>query len=249
MNSTMKDPKQVFVLGPARSGTSVMLLALRRVFQLEGRGESHVLPIFWRMMKAFDAYKQGLTPNVTIQSLQASDIQNSFRELLQNFYSKQFPTGRWVDKTPGVESLLAAHLIREFFPEAKLIITKRNGIEVVESFRRKFGVSFEAACGAWARAMSALGGALSPSVSALVVDQFELANQTASVAERVAAHLGQPEASTRLAEFLGSERRDTHSTHDWGHRLTLADTDWSPEEKEIFSRLCGEYMSKFCYKM
>ena len=35
-------PLKVFIVGPARSGTSITYMLMRRVFFLPGRGESHV---------------------------------------------------------------------------------------------------------------------------------------------------------------------------------------------------------------
>src|SRR5439155_1883997 len=106
---------------------------------------------------------------------------------------QKYPQGSWVDKTPGAEALVGAPLIRETFPSAKLICTKRAGIEVVQSFRQKFSSEFEAACQAWALSMNALLKVRGSYPDILEIDQFDMTNAPDAVAERVTDYLGAPE--------------------------------------------------------
>jgi hypothetical protein len=58
------------------------------------------------------------------------------------FYQNAHPDGSFVDKTPGAEAILGAILIREIFPRSRIILTRRTGIEVVQSVQKKFDTKF-----------------------------------------------------------------------------------------------------------
>lgn len=242
-------PKQVFVLGPARSGTSILLMGIGRVFRLAGFGESHIIPIFPRLLKAFDQYKQALPPRVAVQAFDTDLLMEGFRPVLRNFYAAQFPGGRWIDKTPGAESIYAIPLILDVFPEARIILTNRNGIEVAQSFTRKFSTTVEKAAQAWMRAMEAIERAKPFPEAILALDQFDVANDPRGTAQAVAAHLGEPAHAEALHAYLSSERTDQKSNHDWSRRMTLAETNWSEDEKAQFRDICGKWMTAAGYPM
>ena len=60
-------------------------------------------------------------------------------------------------------------------------------------------------------------------------------------------YLGVSEKTEALAEFFRNKRTDQLSSHDWRRRLTIADTDWSDDERTLFANTCGELMQKFDY--
>ncbi len=242
-------PLKVFVLGPARSGTSILLLGLRKVFGLSGYGESHVMPIFARMLRSFELYRENLPPKVGVKDLRNDQLMTGFRATLRDYYTTQFPHGRWIDKTPGAESISAIPIILDVFPRARIIITTRNGIEVVQSFTRKFSSDVEKAATAWSRAMEAIDRRKPLPDSVLTIDQFDIVNDTARIASAVATHLGEPNRAAELLDFLATERRDQRSSHDWSRRMTLADTSWTQAEKETFVQVCGPIMSAAGYPM
>ncbi len=251
----LPDGLKVFVVGSARSGTSILYLALHRVFRLSGPGESHVFPIFARMIHEFYRYKENLVAKdvknkrVLAYRLDTRQFRAHMIAFIRSFYVAQFPSGAWLDKTPGAEAILAAPLIREAFPASKIIATKRTGVEVVRSFGAKFSTDFEETCRAWAGSMGALHQTVERFPDILVVDQFDIANRPAEVAERIAAYLGQPEKTGELADFFRATEFDRSSTHSWQNRMTLSDVDWSEHGKEIFERLCGPTMRRFGYPL
>ena len=241
---------QVFILGCARSGTSITYYAMREVFGLPGTGESHVMPIFQRVIRDFGAYQRRFSdtdPRVLAASLPPSEFRRHMIEYIRKFYAQKYPQGSWVDKTPGAEALVGAPLIRETFPSAKLICTRRTGIEVVQSFRQKFSCEFDAACQAWALSMNALLKVRESCPDILEIDQFDMTNASAEVAERMTDYLGVSEKTEALAEFFRSKRTDQLSSHDWRRRQTIADTDWNDDERTVFANTCGELMQKFDY--
>jgi hypothetical protein len=85
---------QVFVLGAARSGTSITYYALREIFSLPGAGESHVMPIFQRLIHQFYLYQRRLTehdPNVLAASLRTPDFRRHIVEYIREFYARTYP--------------------------------------------------------------------------------------------------------------------------------------------------------------
>src|SRR5437764_11834495 len=56
--TSMSPNLQVFILGPARSGTSITYYAMREIFGLPGDGESHVIPMFSRILHIFYTHQQ-----------------------------------------------------------------------------------------------------------------------------------------------------------------------------------------------
>ena len=246
------DQLRVFVLGAPRSGTSITYLAMRKVFGLPGRGESHVMPVFQRMLREFDQHKARLSrnPNLLVSELEGAELRETLAGLLRGFYARHYPDGSWVDKTPGAENILAADFIGLAFPEARLVATRRTGIEMVQSFRRKFGAGMEPACRSWAAAMTALLQLQQRRPQhLLVVDQHDMTNAPEEAAQAISAHLGRPGKAGELARFFLETRTEQRSSHDWRRRLTLADVDWPPEERAIFVEHCAEPMRRLGYPM
>jgi hypothetical protein len=243
---------QVFILGSARSGTSITYYAMRQVLGLPGDGESHDIPVFSRIIHSFYTYQQSFQDvqgDVLARRLDTAAFRRHILDYIRTFYASTFPEGSWVDKTPGDEAILGALLIRQAFPSAKLICTKRTGIEVVQSFRAKFSAQFGEACVAWATAMNALLSSRESCPNLLEVDQFDLSNATEEVAGEIVNYLGVPERKPALAEFFRHKRTDQLSSHDWTRRLTIADCGWTGEERALFLSTCGELMQKFGYPL
>jgi len=251
MNRPEKSPLQVFIMGPPRSGTSVTYYAMREVFKLPGYGESHVFPIFLTMLHRFWQYSEAFrkqTGNFAAQ-LDTASLRATFIEYLRNFYASHYPAGSWVDKTPGADAILSTSLVLDAFPDAKIILTTRSGLEAVESFRRKFSSSFENACLSWVHCMEALIRVTAEHPTLLKIDQFDMANQPEKTAARIAAHLGREDQAGRLSDFLRSHQPERSSQHPWETRLTLAAMNWNEDEKRIFNEVCGTLMRKLEYPL
>jgi hypothetical protein len=221
---------------------------MREIFRLPGDGESHVMPIFLRIIHSFYTHQQSFRgAEVLAQRLDTADFRRHILEYIRAFYWSIYPAGSWVDKTPGDEAILGAVLIRQAFPAAKLICTKRTGVEVVQSFRAKFSSQFEEACRVWTATMDALVKTREVCSDLLEIDQFDMANAPDEVAQSVTDYLGAPEKRHALAEFFRHQRTDQLSSHDWRRRLTATEAGWSDEERAFFEATCGELMRKFDY--
>jgi len=229
----------VFVLGPARSGTSITFLALHTVLKMPGLGESHVLPIFQRMLFCFYEYARQFVgqSGVLASRLDVVGLEAHMIGHLREFYFKQFGGAPFVDKTPGLEALVGAPFIRKVFPGAKLIVMTRNGVEIVESYRRKFKTPFEESCGVWAKCEREIRRLRRSPSGALFVDQVEMRVAPAEAARRIANYVGQPESASELADFLAGNRPDVLSDMSvWDRPQTLESVNWSNDEKAIFRR-------------
>jgi hypothetical protein len=243
---------KVFIVGAPRSGTSILVFALKDVFGLPGYGESHVMPAFQRMIHHLRAYTNGfagIPDPIMLKKLNRPELERYLFDYIRGFYGKSFPEGSWIDKTPTGEAVFGLPLIEAVFPTARLIATKRNGIEVVVSHLKKFNSSFDEACHSWLNAMKGLVHARDGCKNLLEVDQFELSNNTREISQKIAAHLGAEARADRLADYLGSHQVERSSTHDSKNRLRLADTSWSVAEREKFRALCGEMMASFGYEI
>jgi len=130
-----------------------------------------------------------------------------------------------------------------------LIVTHRNGIEVVSSYVKKFGSTFESACDAWCSAMSGLSTIRPLCKNLLVIDQYDFSNATERVALALAAHVGFPEKHPELASYLKDQRVEHSSSHDWSKRLRLTDVFWTEQQKEVFRAKCGDAMRACNYEM
>src|SRR5690242_12215428 len=212
---------------------------MREICRLPGRGESHVFPVFYRMIEQFRAYQANFEKNHA-RALAASLDPQKFRQLIvehaRSFYAAEYPEGRWVDKTPGAEAILAVPLVLDAFPAAKLICTRRSGVEVVQSFRTKFATGFQAACSAWARSMQALLSVRQLCPNLLEIDQHDIANSAGEVGQRLAKHLDLPQINERLAKFFATRRTDQLSAHDWQSRLTMQHAGLNTSECEFFKK-------------
>jgi hypothetical protein len=243
--------QRIFILGSARSGTSITYVALRRGLRLQGKGESHVLPIFQRMLHQFHLYRLSfdVATEVLATRLDTDELRRCLAEFIRDFYARHYPSGRWLDKTPGGESIIGIPLIREVFPDAKIIILKRNGIEVAQSFRSKFNTDLHAAFQAWTHCMGIIAKAVVEHPDCLVLDQFDIANAPDRTAGILCRFLGEPDRSAAVASQFVSNTLDRHTAHDWSRRLTLADMDWTEDEKARFIEICGPMMQHFNYRL
>lgn len=242
----------VIILGPARSGTSILFLALRTIVRLQGLGESHVLPIFQRNIFNFYKYiNEFAGQSGTLASrLPGEDFEQSSIRYIREFYWSQFGGAGFVDKTPGLEALVGAPFTRKVFPAAKTIIMFRNGIEVVESYRRKFSADFDAACKEWAQCAETIVKLKGGKIEALLLDQFELRTEPELVAKRLGTYTGNVEKISALSEFFKSNKEDVLSRPDaWSKPASLASVDWTSEQRATFERLCGNAMNSLGYAL
>jgi hypothetical protein len=248
---TIDGSLRLFIMGSARSGTSITYSAVRHVVGIDGHGEGHVIPIFTRMIDQFNTYAQEFSsdPGTLASELDTRQIRRLLSGYVSQFYRLVYKGQSFVDKTPGAASLLSVPFIRESFPDARIIVTRRTGVEVVQSFQLKFGLEFQQACHAWVDFMEALLKSRKLELDLLEIDQYDLTNSAAATGERLAEYLGRPERAGELADFFSRQRIEQTSKHNWRQRLTMEAANWSDAEKDTFRRICGPNMEAFGYPM
>ena len=245
-------PLQVFIVGGPRSGTSVLTRAMRLVFDLPGHGESHVIPAAAMVTHPLRRYLerfQGNQQDLLVKGLSIDRVEDMVFDYIRGFYTNAYDGESWVDKTPSDEALHSVALIPRIFPKARVIVTRRNGIEVVQSSRAKFRMTFEDACLNWASVMAGVELARKRIPGALETDQRDFISDTDAFATACSQHLGRPERAGDLAAFLRSDRQDQTSASPGILPTTLADTHWTGEEMATFRRVCGHWMDAFGYEM
>src|SRR5215469_3232688 len=208
---------KVFIAGAPRSGTSILVFALKEVFGLPGFGESHVMPAFQRMVHQLRAYTNGfinISDPVMLKKLDRSDLERHLFLYIQQFYVDNFPDGSWIDKTPSGEAVFGLSLIESVFPDARLIATKRNGIEVVTSHVKKFNSSFNEACLNWVTAMKGLLHARQGCRHLLEVDQYDFLNAPEEVSQQISTHLNAADRAEQLATYFANHRVEQSSALD-----------------------------------
>jgi hypothetical protein len=259
-HSVMIEPSgshpKIFIAGAPRSGTSILLFAMKDVFGLPGFGESHVMPAINQMVHSFykyiEQYKgvdKSVLAEIMLPRVSLDEIKKPLFGYVRELYGKTFPGGNWVDKTPSPPGIFALPLAEEIFPDARLIVMKRTGIEVVSSHVKKFSSRFETACDIWVSAMTGLERIRPLCKNLLVVDQFDFFNATDSVAIDISAHVGLPEKAIELGRYLKTQRVESSSAHDWSRRLRLDDLPWTEQQREVFRARCGHMMVTVGYEM
>jgi hypothetical protein len=243
---------KVFIVGAPRSGTSVIYHAMREVLGLPGHGESHLIPGFQRVFFGLRKYVESMqhgSADILVKQFEPRDFESSVFRYVRDFYEKTYDGQRWVDKTPSDEAVHGATLIEAIFPEARLIATKRTGVEVIDSHMTKFARSFEGACIEWRGAMEGLLAARKNCSHVLEVDQFDISNRPEETARGIAEHLGCEQHAGALGLFFATQRIDQLSSHDWTARRTLDSVSWGPSELELFHNICGPMMREFGYPL
>jgi len=243
---------KIFIVGCPRSGTSVLVRALTSALGLPGHGESHVMPgvaaAIHNLRLHLEKFRNR-SNSLLINEFPVGDVEHAVFSEVRKFYHTTYGEQGWVDKTPSTTAIFGASIVHRVFPDGKIIVTKRSGIEVVDSFRKKFGSSFDDATSNWADAMRGISQLVDSGLQTLMVDQHDYANRPLDVAEKIANYLGRPDSIAPIQQIFATDRQDKLSSHDWSRHMTLDDVEWDESEKTLFREKCGEMMERFFYPM
>ncbi len=201
----------LFILGPARSGTGAITLALLESGSYVGTREGHLLPLAHSLLGVIDEHYQrrlynsntmlGRVPVIAFQKL----IRRSFVKLTSDL----FRATRWLDNTPTVDMVRASILMKELWPNAQFVFMKRRVIENVLSCQRRFPedthdryyLEWAAVMAAWLSVRDKLGDA------ALEIEHRQLILDPDSVTASIASFLHLPDAaSTRCCRYFHQSR-------------------------------------------
>jgi sulfotransferase family protein len=242
----------VFVLGPARSGTSVVTLGLLSSGRYEGTGEGHLLPLAHALLGRVDSYYQHRAGSSSETLLSRVPVQ-AFHQLVRRSFvhlaRDLFPTGYWLDKTPTVEMVRAAPLMRELWPNARFIFMKRRVIENVLSRRRRFPhdsaqmhySDWAAVMAAWLDVRDRLAGA------ALEVEHRQLVLEPHAALSAIGKLLELPDqAAARFREFVAGNRPEQTDAN-FGATYTLENLHLKADEARHMVETCDRLMAAYGY--
>ena len=241
----------VFIMGPARSGTSAITLALLESGSYVGTGEGHLMPLAHGLLSLIDQHyrRAGGDGNTALGRVSSDAFQKLVRRAFVKLASELFPMPRWLDKTPTVEMVRASVLMRELWPNARFIFMKRRVIENLLSRRRKFpdGTTeshysdWAAVMTAWLAARDELGGA------ALEIDHRQLVTDPQEVASLIAAFLElEDPAAARFSDYLGQSRPE-QTDENFGATYSLETLGLDEHEARRMMAVCDPVMSAFGY--
>jgi hypothetical protein len=247
------DEKQfpVFILGPARSGTSAITLALLESASYVGSGEGHLLPLAHALVSAIDQYyrQRGNDLHTMLGRVSIDAFQKLIRRSFVNLVTDLYPSVRWLDKTPTVEMVRASVLMHELWPNARFIFMKRRVIENVLSRRRKFPQDtterhysdWAAVMTAWLAVREKLGDA------ALEIEHRQLVLDADAVASLIANFLQLPDAAAaRFRRYLNKSRPE-QTDDNFGATYSFDHLELNENEARQMTALCDPLMHAFGY--
>jgi hypothetical protein len=241
----------VFILGPARSGTSAITLALLESASFVGCGEGHLLSLAHALLATVDRHYQhgGNDPSTALGRVAIDAFQILIRRTFVNLLPELFSTKRWLDKTPTVEMVRASVLLQELWPNAHFIFMKRRVIENVLSRRRKFPddstenhySDWAAVMAAWLAVRDKLGNA------ALEIEHRQLVLDPDAVATSIASFLQIPDAeATRLRRYL-TKNRPEQTDENFGATYSLDRLDLDENDTLRLTAVCDPLMYALGY--
>jgi len=250
------ESRPVFVLGSARSGTTVLCAALQQATRYQGFAEGHVLDVAIRLVNAVNAHFEKKDPYIppavyagyhlgqmTRNRLHAESI-----ELLRRL-TAGYKTPYFFDKTPTYQMVASVPILAQAWPGARFIFMKRRGLENMASRIRKFAeMDFAGSCRDWAIIMSGWRSVRSVVPNRFVeLDQRTLADDPDAAATRVGALLDlEPAEVSAFANVLRHERPEV-TDPSASIIADLSELHWSAHQIETFRGVCGAEMDAYGY--
>ena len=248
----------IFIIGSQRSGTSIIQSALCAGAGFPGYREGHLSPLLAGMMSQVElCYERvestaGRGDEIMIHNLSRTEVEDDLLHWFGKTFLRFVERGRWVDKTPGEEGILAApHLLR-IFPKARFVFCFRRGIENLISRMRKFPqIDFQGHCQCWAQCARAWGQVRDQlGDQGLVVMQHECSLSPAKVAEQLRVGLKLTAVQAEAVQRILSSRREEQTGFVTDHRfIGLDETGWTDAQKQYFRQECGEFMGLAGFSM
>ena len=248
-------PYPLFVVGSPRSGTSVLVTALRRA-GYRGFNEGNFVGLMNDINRVTDNYFATFwtsNPQVIMSKMDKNEVKTALFEPFKRFVERENPVPPWLDKSgnPGVIKMIPALLA--LWPSAHFIFAKRRGIENIVSRIRKFpGYTFEYHCIDWAANMSAWRDVRNavPDLKCLEVDQRDMIANPDAVATQMADFLRlDADQKAQLVKTFREERPQQTAKGTTERLLSLAATGWSPHDVELFMQHCKQPMDWYGYSL
>lgn len=244
----MKYP--VIIVGAPRSGTSMMASLLRIRLGYMGHHEGHFFALLNTILRHIEQRKKILRPQFkgeqeVLMLDGTKHIRQDLIDLFKKYIVQVYGDKPWVIKTPGLEGVKAVALIKEIYPEAKIIFMKRRGIENVISHTKKFGNGQfrKNYCKNWANCFTTfmtknqLG-------DYLIIDQLAYLDCPDLVAKTLIDYLALeniPHVQRIITHYITTLpiERTSKLTSEY---IPLEETTWSEHNKTAFLEICENAM-------
>ncbi len=250
------DCRPVFVLGPVRSGTSALSLALEKGTRYQGFGEGHIFDLairlddavrqHWRFKKTH--LRSGDVAGYHLGHTTLDQVQDGALCLMR-YLASGFNTPFWFDKTPTPFMVESAAILARAFPGARFIFMRRRGLENVSSRMRRFSsANFFGCCANWRGVMhrwrttrDLIAGRY------LELDQHDMAIDPIDAATRVGNLLGLESVEIEaVGSILRGERPEATAPADQIIR-NISELSWSEVQMATFREICGPEMEAYGY--
>jgi len=252
MNSDNNNSQPIFIIGAARSGTSILALAIRSTMKIPFYAEGHFLPAMNYVVSSIDNYyssKSRASENMAISHIKKDDLIIEIQKLFFNTYNSLYQSSIWLDKTPEFEMIDAVPIIAKTWPNAKFIFAKRRGIENINSRLIKFPtVPFEVHCKLWSASMTSwLEVRKSVVDSSIEIEQRDIEINPKMVSKRICDFLNIGEESVELIYDIFTSKRPESTSVYRAVDLDLNNTGWTAEQIKIYKEHCSDISKKFGY--
>jgi len=244
----------VFVVGSPRSGTTILGNSLRKALAVDkGFGESHLLPLATLIRKTVHDYHSNCNasqlPGMMLNHVNPHLLCEQMLSAIKQQYARQAQSGWIIDKTPGGPMIRSLPEIVRLWPDARVLFSKRRGIENVVSRLTKFpDVDFETHCTQWRNCMNHWNLVKSTIEHHLEVDQFDVLNQPDDVATRLTGFLGlTDEQQSILVDAFTADRPE--QTRKQSSALDLQNVNWSSAQKNFFEEHCADVLHQWNYSV
>lgn len=245
-------PGPVFIVGNGRSGTSVLLGAVRKTLNWKAYGEGHVHPLAFELSDVAERYfvaQRAATRNRShmIYKVDQAQFQSAILNVFRNTYLDTFGTERFVDKTPGAQAIRALPLLQTVFPDMRVIFAKRRAIEVIRSAHLKFPETvFEDHALTWKETMRTWEVVRERlAVPYVEIDQYDLKTVPELAVHSLTTLLKLTPAQARnLTIYLATDRPQSSGPLNRG-AVSLDESGWTPEQKHWFTDNLGSVMADY----
>ncbi len=240
--------RPIFILGSARSGTTITTQALQAGAGVNGYQEGHFLSLLHALHETVDDHfsiKEPLRNNDrhAIAHLERSEVWERIVDATCSSFNALVSEPVWLDKTPDAPMILAVPHLLSYWPRARFVFVTRRGIENISSRLRKFPhVGFEHHCVIWAHTMASwlnIRGDLGDCF--IEVEQRDIALHPEPTALKLAKFLGMSEVqSTGMCQIFKSRRPQKTTETSENEVRGIQQFGWSDEQIGTFRRVCGD---------
>jgi protein-tyrosine sulfotransferase len=261
-------PHPIFVIGAARSGTSILALSLGKHSQLFNLNETTIIDGLFGGRKAVSAYEDSVNrPAPTMFKSCGVTLNEYLKSLgigINTLFTSKAQGKRWIDKTP--RHTLIVDLLAEMFPGACFVHMLRDGRRVVNSMinfhdapsreeeRRKVGPlpqwDFRNASRTWSRYVEmALDFAARHPTRCLTVNHEELIASPAEGFRTIFDFIGAPYEDAPTRYFATHQINSSYQADRRINSPMLSSSSdpwetWTAEQQHIFTEHAGATMAR-----